>query len=232
MRLKITLETEKLPLQYQFLFISYIKESLKIDSPHLLKMFEENNQLKPYTFSVFLNDFELNREEFIINKEVNWYISSHDAAFLISLYNGLRKQKLFSYRGYELKPKNIQMVKENKVTHSMLIGRFMSPLVVQNKNKTPVSPYESEFETELNYISNITLKQTIGRTLKQPIIFHPMEMKKVIRKMPSHKTNKSVSFESWKGDFALSGDTEDLQLLYALGVGFRRSQGHGMFEIL
>lgn len=232
MRLKITLDTDKIPVQYQFLFVSYIKDALRKAAPSRMKMFEETHQLKPYTFSVFMNDFEMIDDEFVINQDVSWFISSNDTSFIISLYNGLRNQRKLVYQGYEGKIRNIQLIKEKKVKHSMVLGRFMSPIVIRNKEGIPVNPYDQNFEKEFHYIVNLTLKEMLGRGMSEPITFEPVNMKKVVRKIPPSKTDRPVYIEAWKGDFALGGNKEDLQALYELGVGFRRSQGYGMFDLI
>jgi CRISPR-associated endoribonuclease Cas6 len=62
-------------------------------------------------------------------------------------------------------------------------------------------------------------------------------MKKVVVKenirSSAENTDKAIFYvNAYSGIFKLSGDVEDLNYIYQGGIGYRRSQGFGMIDIV
>src|SRR5690606_33990318 len=97
-------------------------------------------------------------------------------------------------------------------------------------------PDQTEFEKELSYIADLTLRNSRGYGLQSPLHFTPINLKKVvvteaIRDFQDLTQKQYLLLDAYKGSFILEGNVDDLQYLYQTGVSFRRSSGYGMFQI-
>lgn len=234
MRIKVTVETERIQIPYEFAFLSIIKNSLAMTNEELFCYLNTEKRNKPFVYSVYLSGYEMKEDHFYINGHIDWYISGMNE-WVISIYNGLRRKKEYYYNGYVFRIKHISLVKEKEIRENTIVGRTLSSVYIQDKEKKALSPLHNleGYNKELNYICNHVLADVKGRTLLEPLFFQPILMKKMIKKLPLDKTNgKEICLETWKGDFVLRGHREDLSLLSTIGLGFRRSQGYGMFQVL
>lgn len=240
MRICVRYKTEEIPVAYNMMISSLIKNSIKsVDSEYYEKVYMYNNKKskksKNFCFAVTLSDFKLEGEIFKINDNVSVLISSPDIEFLIKLYNGLLKTNEFKYKDFILKRQRVIPVREKNVTGNEVLFRTLSPLYIRNKDNKTVSPDMEEFEEELNYVSNISLQNYRGFGLKQKLKFKPVIMEKQVVKEEisefCEKSNKKYMFiNAYKGEFILQGEMEDLNDIYKLGVSFRRNQGFGCIE--
>ena len=83
MRITIELKTNKIPLNYNYLILSLIKNNLSKENPMLFeKLYEENEnyefRTKPFTFSVKLENFQIQDDEVILERQVVLTISTCD----------------------------------------------------------------------------------------------------------------------------------------------------------
>lgn len=242
LRVLCSFKCSKLPTTYNMLFVSLIKKSIETASEEYFnKMYyygeKANKKSKNYTFSVFLSGFTRKSHEFLIEDEVRLFVSSPDVEWIFHFYNGLTKLDTFVYQGYQLEKKRIHMLQEKKLSESLVVCQTMSPIHICNKNKQSLSPDVVEFQQEFDYISELTVKNFRDVGLSSSVRFIPLQMKKVVIKESirgfKEKTALDHMFlEGYKGTFALEGQTEDLEILYQLGLGFRRSSGWGMFEVI
>lgn len=98
MRLKLyfELENEKMPIQYRKNIISFIKASLnKYNEEEFKKLYDGNKPIiKPYTFSVFFEKPQFEKEQIILNSktfEINMAVADYEVA--VVLYNSFNHQK-------------------------------------------------------------------------------------------------------------------------------------------
>jgi len=217
---------------------------------------KNNKAGKPFCFAVrFLHDkeeFKKDKDVLYIKSPIELYISSVDYEFLINLYNGLLSKKLYPFKmglGGISKRNNIILLRERKIKEDKVIFKTLSPILIEDKNDKPLLPIDVEnnqplpeeseefvyFLKELNYISDSILKSIRGQGLKIGLKFKPLKVRKEVVKHRVREKNiepKLYTFTCFSGTFELSGDSEDLNWLYQLGIGLRRAQGFGMVEVV
>lgn len=243
MRLRCEYRTEEIPQGYHMMFVSLIKEALnQVDKEYCENLYtydgnKANKRSKDFTFAVFMNDFELEEEMFLINDRVVLNLSTPDYEFGIKLYNGLLKLKDFKYKDFSLNQLRIDMLKEAEVGNSPVKFTTLSPICIKDEENTFLDIDDKNYEKELNYIVDKVLENYRGYGLQQKLSFTPMgSFEKVVVKQKiaefTEKTGRPYYYvNSYQGEFKLEGNKEDLQDIYQLGVGFKRNQGFGMVEV-
>ncbi|EGT5161846.1 CRISPR-associated endoribonuclease Cas6, partial [Clostridioides difficile] len=85
-----------------------------------------------------------------------------------------------------------------------------------------------------NYIANLTLESIRGSGLRKPLEFIPLNFKKRVlkEKIRGFKVREFYYINAYAGTFFLKGDMEDLNALYKMGIGYRRTENAGMVDIL
>ncbi|OOM45183.1 CRISPR associated protein Cas6 [Clostridium beijerinckii] len=243
MRIVIELNTNKIPLNYNYLILSLIKNNLSKENQMLFnKLYEENNdyefRTKPFTFSVKFEDFKIENEEVLLKKRVLLTISTSDYIIGSVIYNSFLKEKDYEYQNkYRLQIGKVSVLKEKNINSNQVVFKTLSPVIIRNKAGEFLTIDDSNYEKELNYIVDSNIKSYRGNGLKEELKFEPVLMKKrVIKERISEfteKTGKDIFYiTGYKGIFKLTGDKEDLNLIYKMGLGFRRSSGFGCLEIV
>ncbi|GAA0780595.1 CRISPR-associated endoribonuclease Cas6 [Hathewaya limosa] len=243
MRLSCIYRTKQIPEAYQMMFVSLIKECLnKTDKEYYEKVYKYNNEKnnkkpKNFCFSVYMKGFEKEGSIFKIQDKVILNISSPDYEFILKVYNGLLSLKEFKYKDFSINKVKINLIKEKNINKNRVVFNTLSPMYIKDKNNNPVSIEDENYEKELNYITNESLKGYRGTGLKESLKFKPIKMKKKVVKENirgfREKTNKIYCYvNSYSGIFELCGDVSDLQDIYMLGIGFKRGQGFGMLEFI
>lgn len=243
MRIIVELNTNNIPLNYNYLILSLIKNNLSKENQTLFKkMYEENDnyefRTKPFTFSVKLEDFKIENEEVLLKKRVLLTISTLDYIFGSVVYNSFLKGKDYEYQNkYKLQIGKVSVLKEKNINSNQVVFKTLSPIIVKNKEGQFLNTEDLNYEKELNYIANNTFKSYRGSGLKEELKFEPVLMKKrVIKESISEfveKTGKDKFYiTGYEGIFKLTGNKEDLNLIYKMGLGFRRSSGNGCLEIV
>jgi CRISPR-associated endoribonuclease Cas6 len=235
MRISIFFKIEKLPIAYNMLFVSFIKETLKKSNLEYYEKIYGYKKSKNFTFSVKMNDFELKDDFFYIKDKLIFNISSPDTEFIINFYNGILK---INEHG-ELKKLKIFKPVDKKINSNEILIRTLSPICIKNKDGNFLKLEDENFIKELNYMTDICLKNFRGTGLKEKIDLIPVgnQVKNVVVKEKINgfkdKTEKEIMFvNAYEGVFLLKGNKEDLQILTDLGLGFRRNQGFGMIELI
>lgn len=242
MRLQVSFDTDKIPVAYNMLVVSLIKESLKrSDFKYYKRLFNyrdrKNKKSKNYCFSVDLKNYEIRNDDFLIKGGVIINFSSPDNEFTLNLHDGLKEIEDFRYRIYNLLKKTIVEVKEKKIDKDKVMFKTLSPMYIKNREGIHLTPQCGEFERELNYIANIILNNYRNYGLKKRLYFEDIDMRKrvvkeYVRDFKKITGKKYMYINAYGGRFALKGDKDDLNDLYKLGISFRRNQGFGMLEIV
>lgn len=240
-RLCCEYRTGKIPVAYKMMFVSLIKEALKsVDEDYFQKLYKyedkNNKQIKNFCFSVALKDYKFDNQVILINDKMIFNISTSDYEFGIKIYNGLLGLDTFKYKEYKLEKIKIHLKKEKFIGHNDVVFKTMSPICIKDKSNAFISPNDTNFNSELNYIIDKILTSNRGYGLKSKLNFIPIDMKKVVVKEEirafEEKTNKKVFYvNAYSGIFRLSGNLEDLNEIYQTGIGFRRGQGFGMIDL-
>ncbi|MFZ5987574.1 MAG: CRISPR-associated endoribonuclease Cas6 [Bacillota bacterium] len=242
MRLKCDFVTDIIPISHNMMFVSLIKEALKkSNQEYFNKLYtfngKANKRSKNFCFSVDIKDYEIEGDSMKVNDRVSFVVSSPDTEFLIYLYNGLLKIFEFTYKDYTLKRAGIGMLKEKDITSGEMLFKTLSPICVKNRSNYFMKIEDEGFAEELNYIANKVLENCRGIGLKEKLLFESVKMKKVvvredIRGFEEKTDRQHMCINSYMGVFKLCGAKEDLRDLYALGLGFKRSQGFGMLDVV
>lgn len=243
MRIKIEINTNRIPLSYRMPIVSMIKNTLEKYSPEYYKklyFFEnkKNKKIKPFTFSVFLEDYQMEKEEINIKEKIYLVISTPDTELFINIYNGLLKMSKYTYNNkFTLSIGKIILLREKPINSEETIFKVLSPIVIKDKSGKFLNVEDEKYVNELNYISDLSLKTYRGFGLTKPLKFEQVDYEKVVvkEKISGFKevTKKDTFYiTGYKGIFKLTGDKEDLRLLYELGIGYRRSQGFGNVEVI
>lgn len=245
MRFKIICRAEnnKVPIGYRMMILSLIKKCLQeTDGEYFNDIFyfnnKKNKKIKPFTFATYLNDYSYEEDFITVKGEINISISTIDYNLGILIYNGLLKLKEYEFKKeYKLIVQKVILEREKQINENKILLKTLSPIYIRNKNNKPVSIEDETYEKELNYICNLELESIRGYGLKEIIKFRPVNMKKVVVKEEIENfkeiTNKKYMYiEAYKGTFTLDGNLEDLRVIVQAGVGFRRSQGFGMIDLV
>ncbi|KRQ85893.1 CRISPR associated protein Cas6 [Caloramator mitchellensis] len=241
MRLKCIFNADRIPVAYNMMFVSLIKECLKIvDEKYFNEIFlfenRANKMSKPFAFSVGIKGFELQGDEFIISGDVELIITSPDTRFFINLYNGLLRIHDFRYKNYLIKKKKIILLREKQITQDEVVFKTLSPVCFKNKSGRFLDIEDNEFTEELNYLADLVIKNFRGYGLKRKLSFKNVSLRKRVVKIDrnycAEKEEDKYKVNAYFGEFKLSGDAEDLNLLYQLGLSFRRNQGFGVLEVM
>lgn len=243
MRMKCEFVTDKLPVANQMQIVSLIKEAIKaVDEDYYKELYtyekdKKNKSTKDFSFAVYMKDFKLQDEEFLINDRGIVSFTSPNYNFMVNLHNGIMKKKVFKYKDYSLTNIRISMMKEKVLESNEVIFNTLSPIVVRNKDNKFLDIDDKEYEKELNYIIEKSLQSYRGYGLIENIKISPIAMKKVVVKeeiagFKELNDKRYLYVNAYKGLFKLEGNKKDLNLIYQLGLGARRNQGFGMVEIV
>lgn len=237
MRFKLcfNLENKHFPIQYRKSILSFIKKSL---SEYNLDYYEKfyhkrDNIIKPYTFAVFFNRPEFEKEGIILHEkrfEVNF--SVEDMEIGIILFNSFNHQrnKKFPLNQNSWTLQNIVMMMEKEINKEELQIKFCSPLVVRERQNQKDYYYSFKHEKFLE-----TLRINVKEQLKITDI--PKELVDTLELIPTNPKKTVIKFyeqqiEASLGEFQIKGDNKLLKYLYQAGLGSRHSAGFGMFEII
>ncbi|MHB7981769.1 CRISPR-associated endoribonuclease Cas6 [Clostridium sporogenes] len=243
LKLSCEYKTEKIPVAYSMMFVSLIKEALKKSDEEYFKslyMYEDikkNKKTKDFCFSVYFKDFSKEEDVFIIKDKIIFNISSPNYEFMIKLYNGLLKTTNFKYKEFYINKVKINLVNDKNIENNNHVFNTLSPICVKNKENKYLNIDDSNFDKELNYITNKTLENFRGYGLVEELKFYPMQMKKKVVKedISTFRENTKKQYyyvNSYAGTFKLKGNVKDLKDIYMLGLGFKRNQGFGMIEVM
>lgn len=245
-RINFTAKDNRFPLSYRMMVTSLIKNSLqKSDNEYFKNIYyyeeKKNKKIKPFTFSVFFKDYSIENNIVNLNGHGSILISTCDYNFGINLYNGLLRLKSYNYKRdkdvFEISITKITLENEKKIYQGRVFCKTLSAIHIKDKNNKPISIEDERFNEELNYISNISLDTFRGEGLREEIFFTPVKMKKVVAKEKITDFKKIngkdiIYIQGYSGTFYLEGNIEDLKILIQTGLGFRRSQGFGMFDLI
>ncbi|GAB6168091.1 CRISPR-associated endoribonuclease Cas6 [Clostridium carnis] len=236
------IKDKKMPLSYRTMIMSIIKKAIELgDKEYFNELYyyenKKSKKIKPFCFAVYLRNFKVCGDMVEVNGEISITISTPDYNLGIVVYNGFLKMKEHNYNGIIFSKNKITLEKECKVSESEVIFKTLSPIYIKNKENKSIDIDDSEYSKELNYICNLLLNSYRGYGLNKELKFTSLNMKKIVvkEKIKDFVKNSNKDFmyiNAYAGVFKLEGDVEDLNLLKQLGVGFRRSEGFGLIDII
>lgn len=239
MRIALRCKCSKLPLSRAMFSVSLLKEAIgNVDKDYLEILYKydndkKNKKIKDLNTSIYLGNFRIEGEDIVLLD--NYFIlniSFFNNELLYYLYNGILKMTHFKYKQYEIENIKTVLLKEKKITMDIALFKTLSPIAVKDKNNKYLFYTDKNFENELNFIANMILENVRGYGLKKELEFYPQHMKTIVFKEQITGFNGDYYVNANKGSFVLRGDVEDLNSLYKTGLGYRRSQGYSMIDLV
>ena len=237
MRFAVTynLSRDTIPVDYRNGFISLIKKAMETVNKSLYEKFygkgQKDQKTKPYTFSVYSTDgFLKSGDEFKVGKTLVFNFSTNSYEIGTYIYNGLvaDETKFFPFfRDNHLKRLKATLLQEPEITGDTTVFKTMSTVLINSVGKKDwyFIPDNPEFPDAFDTCVTAMVNELI-RINDAKVVFNPIKIK---RQVVKHYGGNMQGFE---GIFALSGDREVLQLIHAVGLGVRRSQGFGMLKVM
>ncbi len=235
---KLTFKLEKnwLPKEIDRLLVSFLKASAQSYSQDFyMRLYDKGRSImKSYTYSYFLPGAEFGKERITLSKnEFSLFFSDADEQELLYFFNAfqLMKQKKYPMDGNSMRLVSLYMQKLNEIKENEIVIRMQSPLIVRNhdseRNQDVYYTCCSEgFEQALKENIDIFLDR-MGMALTTDLFsIQVIKGKKVVTPVFGRNTDASI------GIFKLTGSCRLLNVLYQAGLGARRSEGHGKFEVI
>lgn len=255
MRIKLHFELENniIPKDYRILILSFIKNNLEKNFNESYKeIYGEKPTVKFFTFSVYLPKPKIEKEKIELDRNYfNVLFSIYDNKQFIEFYNSFnsminkkidnKENEKYSYplKNNKMELKNITMVNEKNIISNRVRIKFLSPLVLRNHKEKMINKKrkgediyldfnDSDFNEQINYsvsrlIKDLKLKEVNSNIKLKP--YNNLARKTVV-------SFKNILINSSIGEYILEGDSELLNILYKTGIGSRRSEGFGMFEVI
>lgn len=231
---RLKLKNSIIPLDYRRLIISFLKASIEKENKELfLKLYEGGNAVsKPFTFYVNLSKPIFKEDSILLaGDEMGLVLSTNDFAFGLDMYNGLLRMR---NKEYPLENQNgmtlqrVRIYNTSQITQNEILIHTRSPLVVRKHEKGEKDKYflyndEGFAETFQKCIENQLKSMNISWE-ELP------EIKVVNAKRVVVKT-LGLCIPGSLGLFRLKGEAKILDVLYQSGLGSRKSQGFGSFEL-
>ncbi|MFN3814512.1 MAG: CRISPR-associated endoribonuclease Cas6 [Aquificaceae bacterium] len=202
MRVRVIIQTSKLPIIYRHRVLAFIKSALGSSNPYYKESLYENEfytkKVKPFTFALLLPksiqkkkegfslcpDDETQIEDYVFypseNVTISLLISSIDPEFILNLYNGMLKVKCFPFNHeINLLVEKVLLMDEKNITSDRVVFKTYSPILIEDKEGKPVLkdgefPHKI-FNKEFNMIHDKILKDLRGYGLKREMVFEPVQ---------------------------------------------------------
>ena len=234
--LEFVLEKPELPLELDRLLVSFLKASLERASP---KMFEQlydkrRSVVKPYTFSYYLPGAKFKDEKIYLRQnKFSMFFSNADMEQTIYFFNGFKKilHQRYPMNGNSMELVRIKNVRRKEIKDPEIIVKMQSSLIARRhdveENRDTYYVYDHPEFSQVVKENVQTLIKRLGVDVSvEGFEIVPIKGKKIVATIFGRKVDANI------GIYKLSGSPELLTCLYRTGMGGRRSEGHGMWEIV
>ena len=213
--------------------MSFLKFALEKKYPLIYESLYGVSSSKTFCFSIFLPGAKIDGDRYRLSDSyINVKISSSDNQLLMAIYNALVHSR---FQEYKLPQEN--SFKLTKVSYSntleiktgKVLIKFLSPLLVRDHDReTNTDRYldytASDFSEKLQIITQNYLSQRGFE--KETILLKPVKAGRTVANCLKLKFNCSF------GVFELTARPEVVNELYLAGMGSRRNEGFGLFDII
>ncbi len=235
-KLTFILEKNWLPREIDRLLVSFLKASAQSYSQDFfMRLYDKSRSvIKSFTYSYFLPGAEFGKERIILSQnEFSLFFSDADQQELLYFFNAfqLMKYKKYPMDGNSMQLVSVYMQKLNEIRENEIVIKMQSPLIVRNhnseNNQDIYYTYDSEgFQQALKENIEIFLSRMGFMFTTDHFSIQTIKGKKVVVPVFGRNTDASI------GIFKLTGSCQLLNTLYQTGMGVRRSEGHGKFEVI
>lgn len=235
-KLIFELEQNWLPKETDRLIISFLKASAQAYSQEFYeKLYDKSKSvIKSYTYSYYLPGAKFHQEKVELKSDTfSLFFSDADPQELLSFFNSfqLMKRKKYPMNGNSMTLVSIHMQQLSEIKEKEIVIRMQSPLIVRkhcSEDNTDVY-YTCEKEGFCKALKeNVTIfLDRLGMdTEAEDFSIQTIKGRKVVVPVFGRNTDASL------GIFKLTGSCRLLNVLYQAGLGVRRSEGHGKFEVI
>ena len=237
MKIMATIEADgnELNLDYRRLMLSFLKNALQKNNPELYNNMYGDGVTKEKNFA---SDIRMGYVKYLsdciqlTNNEFVWEIVTPDLLLGIDIYNallGVRNIDYPAYKGNKIRLKKIRIENHKHYDGNSVLIRFCSGICVRRHIKGEKDKYfffdEEGFFEQLLCNLKIQLKES-GINDLGDFGLEAVEAKRVYSKTFGIIIPNSV------GRFRLTGSNELINYLCQAGIGSRRNNAFGMFEII
>lgn len=235
-KLQFKLENNFLPKEMDRLLVSFLKAAtMNYDEEMYNSLYDKSKSItKQFTYSCYLPNarfkdgrIELDKNEFAL------FFSDSAQVELLHFFNAfqLMKFKRYPIQGNSMQLVSIYMQKLDEIKDNAIVIKIQSPLIVRKHNSDDNSDiyYTCDmdgFEEALKDNVRIFVEKTGLNVSVDGFSIQVIKGKKVVVPVFGRNTDASI------GIYKLTGSCELLNILYLAGLGVRRSEGHGKFEII
>jgi len=240
--LQLNLDRPTLPTDYRPVFVSLIKKCLSNCKSSLFDEYysKQNPKAKAMTFAVKFNRPIFEKESISLGRtSVLMTVSCASQRDGIMLYNAFVKSRgieLPLAQANALKLLSVRVLQDRQIEDRVVLIKFLSPLVVRVHSRDNSDSYlkvpdsgakTDEFQTYLHEVISNQIS-VLGKADEVTVDFSLEPVKAQTTVVKSFGCMIPASF----GIFKLTARPELINFLYQAGMGSRRSEGFGMFEII
>ena len=236
LKLEFILENERLPRELDSLIVSFLKASMENYSKDLFERLysKSHSVMKSYTMSYYLpgasfkaDCIQLGQNKFTL------YFSDCNKMSLFHFMNAFMqmKGKKYPMKGNSMTLTTLVTQPRRAVTDSEVIVKMSSSLIARRHdsetNKDTYYTYDQEeFGNVVKENVTLFLERMNLSVSARDFEIEAVKGKKIVADVFRNKVDANI------GIYRLKGSTDLLNILYQAGVGSRRSEGHGKFELL
>lgn len=233
--MNFTLQKSELVKNYSPAFVSFVKNALSKYDENLFNGIykSEPDKEKDFCFAVRLDKPKFESDKITLNSEnVQVTMSILSSVEGIDFYNAFLKQKNKSYPfpcGNSITLNQVRMENHKPVHSQKVLIKMCSPLLVR-KHEADVDTYlaynDEDFQRCFSLSVNKMLNNLVPDVTDTNIEIISVKPFKTVVNTFGNKITGNI------GIYQLNADTKVIDQLNHLGIGSRRSQGFGMFEIV
>jgi len=231
--ISFNLKHEILTQSYRAFLLHFFKKALDTQYKSEYERIYQSKTIKSYTFSTFIKNIQYIKDNIIV-KDKKFYvtISSLDYSFIVLIFNAmnhLRDKKIYIENDNIVYFNKAQLLSQKEITTTNINVKFLSPLLVRKHDKeNNRDSYLLYDDNDFEYYLNESAKE-IAKLFEveyQYVNIIPIKPIKTVSKGLKAKYSCSL------GTYELKSSIEMLNLLYCVGIGSRRGEGFGMFELI
>lgn len=234
LKLEFNLENPVLYGGLDRIIISFMKKSIQNCYPELYEKLYSKNSIKTYTYSLYLPGVQYQRGTVVLrDTRFAMYFSSCDMGDLICFFNSFMrmKGKKYSLNRNSMTLVSLKIQNCKKIWDSKILIKMQSSLLCRKHDfETNQNIYYAYDQADFSEVlkNNIIyfLKKMDISVSTEGFTITPIKGKKIVADVFGRWTDGNI------GIYKLTGDPALLNVLYLSGMGARRSEGHGKFEII
>ena len=236
---ELLLDNEVIPRDKNRIIISLLKHNFSsYDKDYYLELYEETpNNMKSFTFALYMGNCKFLREEiFIPEKKIILNFSTHDIRDGIMFYNAFLKNKELKYpiKDNVMKINKISLNKEKMITNDEAIYKTLSPISVREHHGDNKKTWYHSLDNEKGqgiFMNN--LRHQLIDEFGEDRLLDMEELKFEVL------ANKEVKVKHYGIEvlgnichIKIMGKPYILDYLYKAGIGSQRNSGFGMVDLV